>query len=108
VAVKNTGTTDLKYKVTSEPASSSDDNDLYANLGYKLNVYNGSDELKETFTGASLNDLTNFEISEHVNSGEERQLGLELNLPSSLGSDIEGQTTNFRFVFEAVQSNGVF
>jgi len=108
ILVKNTGTANLKYRMTAQPVNASDDNDLYGSLGYKLRVYDGSKNLKEVLSGSSLKDLSNLEVSEYVDAGEERTLGLELNLPSSLGSSIEGQTTNFKFLFEAVQSDGVF
>jgi len=110
VILKNTGTTGLKYTISVEPTNSSDDNLLYKVLEYRAYEYDENAQLTRTFGGEGmlLKDLQNMEIAQTLDPDEEKAIGIELNLPQNTENDIQGLTTNFRVIFNAIQKDGAF
>jgi len=110
ITLKNTGTTNLKYTISIEPANTSDNNVLYGALEYTFYEYNENSQLTKTVggNGALLKDLQNVEIAQTLNSGQEKQLGVEISLPQTANNEIQGLTTNFRIIFNAIQEDGAF
>ncbi len=107
VIVENSGTVDLKYRLTAQYQDVADNNDLYQSLEVTVKVYDGAGAFKETaYDDEALKDLLDLEIGEVVLAGETRKLGLILSLPFGVGNEVEGQTTHFEFVFDSIQSDG--
>jgi len=110
VTLKNTGTANLKYRVSIEPLGTLDNNTLYENLGYTLYEYDENSQVTKTHGGGGflLKNLQNLDISETLNSGQEKELGLKVSLPQDANNGIQGLTTNFKIIFNAIQEDGVF
>jgi len=110
VTLKNTGTADLKYRVPVEPTNVSDNNDLYKALEYVLYEYDGNSQKTKSLGGEGflLKDLQDVEIAQTLDSGQEKNLGIEISLPQDAGNGIQGLTTNFKIIFNAIQKDGVF
>ncbi|MBU1016670.1 MAG: hypothetical protein ABIJ36_00565 [Patescibacteria group bacterium] len=110
VTLKNTGTADLKYRVSIEPTNVSDNNDLYKTLEYSLYEYDDNAQKTKTLggEGALLKDLQDIEITQTLDSGQEKKLGIEISLPQEVSNEIQGLTTNFRIIFNAIQEDGAF
>lgn len=111
VTLKNTGSIDLKYRVSVEPITSGDENDLFKTLNISINVYDADNNLKSAYfinESKTLDELKNFEIDEFVPAGKERNIGFTVVLPTDIGNEMQDITTSFKFVFDTVQSDGSF
>ncbi|PIS23111.1 hypothetical protein COT49_01930 [candidate division WWE3 bacterium CG08_land_8_20_14_0_20_40_13] len=111
ITLENTGDVALEYRISAQPATADDNNDLLKALKVKTNEYAKDGTLLVTHYGRStkyLSDLTNSAVTEIIPAGEKRDLGIELSLSSTVGNEIAGKSTNFNFVIDAVQQGGSF
>lgn len=110
ITLENTGSANLKYTVSVEPNTAEDDNELYQELEYSLYEYDENQQLVKEYggEGSKLEDLKNVEMSQILNVGQEKELGIEVRLSQDVDNEIQGLTTNFKLIFNAIQEDGVF
>ena len=77
--------------------------------GYSV-IYDENNNLTKTVGGVGtlLKDMQNMEISQTLDPGQEKKLGFEIELPKDADNKIQGLTTNFKVIFNAIQKDGSF
>jgi len=111
VTIENTGGVGLKYRVSATAKDTTNDNDLFKALKVKIREYDKDGNFLVAHYATStkyLSDLSNFTLDEEIPAGEERNLGIELTIATTLGNEIAGKETQFNLVFDAVQQDGTF
>lgn len=98
LTVKNSGSLNLKYRITAEKGSGS--SALYNQLNLKVTDIQGA--RKPLYEGP-LNGLTTDRILQQLEAGKTQNLWFTVTLPETAGNDCQGKSTTVKFVFEATQ-----
>lgn len=96
IEIKNIGTMDLKYKVSSEMINGSED--LYSKLYVKITKPSGA----VAYEGR-LDDLSNYLMNGNLPVGKAEKLTFEMTLDRAADDELQDKKIYVRFVFDATQ-----